>query len=92
MPYYNIVETTFSYNLDFDPAANDSIRELKDQLYSEGQKHDTDVHTYEEKDVPNFVKNNKCSLNYEEYQRIKNKFSNSCGYFCWSFLFILGYS
>ena len=92
LPYYTIVETTFSYNLDFDPTANNSIRTLKDQLYREGQRHDTDVHTYEEKDVPNFVKKNKCSLNYEEYQRIKNKFSNSCGYFCWSFLFILGYS
>ena len=92
LPYYTIVETTFSYNLAFDPSANNSIKALEDKLYKEGKKYDTDVHTYENKDVPNFVKKNKCSLNDEEYQRIKNKFSNSCGYFCWTFLFILGYS
>ena len=33
-----------------------------------------------------------CSLNDEEYQRIKKRFANCCGYFWWFVLFVLGYS
>ena len=69
--------------------SENTIREIKDDLYREGKKHDTDVHTYDKREVPHFIKKIKFSLNDAEYYRIKNKFSNCYGFFCWTILFIL---
>ena len=44
------------------------------------------------KTYPQFITKHTCSLNDEEYQRIKNKFSRKRWYFTWIILFILGYS
>ena len=92
VPYYTIVEASFTYRLNLDSMSENTIREIKDDLYREGKKHDTDVHTYDKREIPHFIKKIRCSLNDAEYYRIKNKFSNCCGFFCWTILFILGYS
>ena len=92
IPYYTIIEAAFTYEINLDSASENRIQEIKDDLYKEGRTYDTDVHTYDKRQVPNLIEKIKCTLNDEEYQRIKGKFSNCCGYFCWTVLFILGYS
>ena len=92
VPYYTIVEATFTYRINLDAISTNFMSTTKNELFREGKNYDTDVHTYERLEVPQPIKKIKCSLNDEEYQRIKNKFSNCCGFFCWTILFILGYS
>lgn len=65
---------------------------MKSNLRIEGLKHDTDVRTYDKFTVPNFYYKHICSLNDAEYQRIKKKYNNCCGYLTWIILFLLGYS
>ena len=92
VPYYTIVEAKFTYRINLDAISTNFMSTTKNELFREGKNYDTDVHTYERLEVPQLIKKIKCSLNDEEYQRIKNKFSNCWGYFCWTILFILGYS
>ena len=56
VPYYTIVEATFTYRLNLDSMSENTIRQIKDDLYREGKKHDTDVHTYDKREVPHFIK------------------------------------
>ena len=90
--YCTIVEATFSPHIIFDKESKDIMNLMKDDLYKEGKRHDTDVYTYDNFTYPQFITKHTCSLNDEEYQRIKNKFSRKRWYFTWIILFILGYS
>ena len=90
--YCPIVKTVFCSKYLFDDKSLGFIKQIKDDLYREGKKYDTDVNTTEVFTSPGMIHKHTCSLNDEEYQRIKKIFANSYGYFCWSVLFILGYS
>ena len=90
--YCPIVKTKFSSNYLFDNDSLNCIKRIKDDLYREGKTHDTDVNTKEDYSSPGMIFKHTCSLNDEEYQRIKKRYANCCGYFWWFVLFILGYS
>jgi hypothetical protein len=64
--------------INLDESARTHLSSIKNSLYNEGLKHDTDVHTYEKFTVPNFKDKIKCILNENEYQRIQKRFSNGC--------------
>ena len=76
----------------FDNNSLGFINKIKDDLYREGKKYDTDVDTIEDFTSPGMIYKHTCSLNDKEYQRIKKRFANCCGYFWWFVLFVLGYS
>ena len=90
--YCSIVKTHFSFLIIFDPESRDFVDKIKSDLYREGKTHDTDVTTTENFTSPGMIFKHKCSLNDEEYQRIKKKFTNKCTYFWWIMLLLLGYS
>ena len=90
--YCPIVKIKFNSNYLFDNDSLNCIKKIKDDLYKEGKTHDTDVTTKEDYSSPGMIFKHTCSLNDEEYQRIKKRFANCCGYFWWFVLFILGYS
>ena len=90
--YCSIVKTHFSFLIIFDPESRDFVDKIKSDLYREGKTHDTDVTTTENFTCPGMIFKHKCSLNDEEYQRIKKKFANKCTYFWWIILLLLGYS
>lgn len=90
--YCSIVKSIFSSVYLFDDDSLNFIKKIKDDLYREGLTHDTDVNTEEDYTSPGMIYKHNCSLNDEEYQRIKKKFANRCGYFWWFVLFVLGYS
>ena len=90
--YCSIVEAFFSYQMNFDQTSLNILSKMKSELYNEGLTYDTDVHTYEKFDVPDFNYMHTCSLNDFEYQRIKNKYGNCFGYTIWITSFVLGYS
>lgn len=92
VPYFPIIEVSFNHMINLDESARTRLSSIKNSLYNEGLRHDTDVHTYEKFTVPNFKDKIKCILNENEYQRIQKRFSNGCGYAVWIILFILGYS
>ena len=70
--YCSIVKAHFSHSLIFDDQSTDTISKIKSDLYKEGEQHDTDVSTSENFTCPGMIYKHKCSLNDEEYQRIKN--------------------
>ena len=90
--YYPIITVTFDSEFILDTDSLDAIKKIKDDLYREGRKYDTDVKTKEDFSSPDMINQHKCSLNEKEYQRIKKSFGNCCGFFWWFILFILGYS
>ena len=90
--YCSIVEATFSCRFSFDHESQTIMSRMKDGLYAEGKKHDTDVHTYDNFTVPGFHNKHTCPLNESEYQRIQKNCANCCGYLFWFILFLLGYS
>jgi hypothetical protein len=90
--YCSIVKTVFSCKYLFDNNSLGFINKIKDDLYREGKKYDTDVDTIEDFTSPGMIYKHTCSLNDKEYQRIKKRFANCCGYFWWFVLFVLGYS
>ena len=90
--YCSIVKAHFNHELIFDDQSQNIISKIKKDLYAEGKRHDTDVKITEDFTCPGMIFKHKCSLNDEEYQRIKKKFANKCGYFWWFVLFFLGYS
>ena len=90
--YCPIVKATFDSDFIFDNESLNFIKKIKDDLYNEGKKYDTDVSTKEEFSSPDMICKHNCSLNDVEYRRIKKRFSNCCGYFWWFVLFVLGYT
>jgi hypothetical protein len=90
--YCTIIEASFSPVFFFDQSSQDNLADMKKDLRNEGYTHDTDVKTYDNFTVPNFISLHKCSLNEAEYQKKKDKYSNMKGYLTWTILFLLGYS
>ena len=90
--YCSIIKASFLSYIYLDEGSKKIIERMKSELYNEGLKHDTDVHTYDEKTVPEMIHYHVCSLNDAEYIRIKKKFSTCLGYLIWFIFFILGYS
>ena len=90
--YCSIIETYFDYSIIYDQRSKEILEEMKTELYNEGKNYDTDVLTEYNFRIPDLVRNHTCSLNDVEYQRIRKKYGNCYGYFCWTLCFILGYT
>ena len=90
--YYTIVEASFDVDYYVDDESSKILKDYKDELYKEAEGRDTDVVSKIHYTTPSFFDNHTCSLNDEEYKRIKNIFSNCCGYTLWFILFLIGYN
>ena len=90
--YCSIIKAKFENKFSFDSDASNCIQQIKDELYEKGKTYDTDVSNKSIYTCPGLIEQHNCSLNDEEYQKIKKRFGNGCGYFWWFILFLLGYN
>ncbi len=90
--YFTIIDASFISEIYLDQESENIINNIKNTLILIGKTKDTNVHSYVNYTIPNLIDKHTCSLNDYEYQKIKKKYGNFYGYFCWFLTFILGYS
>ena len=90
--YFTIIDAVFISEIYLDKKSENNINDIKNKLIEYGETQDTNVHSYVNYTIPQLISKHTCILNDYEYQKIKQKYGNFYGYFCWFVTFILGYS
>ena len=90
--YFTIIDAVFITEIYLDKKSENNINDIKNKLIEFGKTQDTNVHSYVNYTIPQLISKHTCILNDYEYQKIKKKYCNFYGYFCWFVTFILSYS
>ena len=90
--YCVIFDMGFHESYAADEQTVQTIQRFRNQLYSKGMQHDTDVTSYERYVVPGRIARAVCSLDDQEYQRIKTIYGSPLGFILWFICFLAGYT